>query len=144
MTPTRSRDRILIVDDEPLSRTALDRILSSDFEVTLVAGPREAVAQLERCDFLIVITDEEMPGGSGLKLLEEMGRRYPLVLGILVTGHIDYPSVQDAMRNIHGATVILKPFEPEALLRQVQSAATLARVRRSTQRLGTTKANRSL
>jgi two-component system response regulator HupR/HoxA len=113
----------------------MEAILADEFEVTAVEGPPKALAELARQDILLVVTDEEMPGGSGLALLADMRRRFPLVVGVLVTGHAEYATVQEAMRNLHGGTVVIKPYDPDMLLRQVRNAATMARMRRATDRL---------
>ena len=138
----RPRDRILVVDDDAPTRKALGLLLSDDYEVVVTAGPREALLQLERKEFCILITDEQMPDGSGLELLAEVDRRFPLVIGILMTGRGDLPGVRAAMRNVRGATVLLKPCDGDLLLQKVQNAATMARMRRATHRLSSSRSLR--
>src|SRR5215468_6676514 len=109
------RDRVLIVDDDAAARATMEAVLGDDFAITSATGPGDALARLARQDFLVVVTDEEMPDGSGLGLLAELERRYPLVVGVLVTGHAEYAGVQAAMRNLRGAAVVLKPYDPDLL-----------------------------
>jgi len=129
------RDWVLVVDDDAGARMTMEAILADDFGVALASGPPDALVQLAHKEFIVVVTDEEMPDGSGLALLADMQRRFPLVVGLLVTGHSEYTTVQAAMRNLHGANVVIKPYDPDMLLRQVRNAATMARMRRATSRL---------
>ena len=67
-TPTR----LLIVDDSPIARAVLSRMLAPhpEFEVSAVAGSaEEAIAALAAAPVDVVLLDIEMPGASGLEVL---------------------------------------------------------------------------
>ncbi|HWX56451.1 MAG TPA: LytTR family DNA-binding domain-containing protein [Verrucomicrobiae bacterium] len=67
--------KALLVDDERLARSGLRRLLNSHDDVTVVgeaANADEALAQIRRLDPDVVFLDVEMPGRSGLELLEDL------------------------------------------------------------------------
>ena len=76
--------RVLIVDDEPAVRAALDRALRLDgYEVTLAADGREALDRLADTRQDAVILDVAMPGVDGLEVcrrLRDAGDRTPVLM----------------------------------------------------------------
>jgi two-component system chemotaxis response regulator CheB len=67
--------RLMIVDDSPIARAVLSRMLEPcrDLEVTVMAGTAgEALAALQRDPVDIVLLDVEMPGTSGLQALPDI------------------------------------------------------------------------
>lgn len=65
--------RVLVVEDDRVSRTAIAAILrSSHYDVTTVSDGREALALFEDRFFPIVITDWQMPEMTGLELCREL------------------------------------------------------------------------
>lgn len=88
---SRSRKRILLVDDDALVRSALGRSLRDEFEVTPVPNGELAVAILRTTIFDAVVTDYRMGEVTGIDVLETALRSQPLCGRILVTA--DPPSV---------------------------------------------------
>ncbi|MFP4591495.1 MAG: PAS domain S-box protein [Halobacteriales archaeon] len=80
---------ILHVDDDPsfgsLTSAFLDRI-TDDFEVEFVTGATEAMEHLSTDDVDCIISDYEMPGMNGIKLLESVRADHPDLPYILFTG----------------------------------------------------------
>ena len=76
--------RVLIVDDEPAVRAALDRALRLDrYEVELAADGREALDRLAETRLDAVVLDVAMPGIDGLEVcrrLREAGDRTPVLM----------------------------------------------------------------
>src|ERR1700759_4816229 len=76
--------RVLIVDDEPAVRAALDRALRLDrYEVELAADGREALDLLSEGRADAIVLDVAMPGIDGLevcKRLREAGDRTPVLM----------------------------------------------------------------
>lgn len=70
--------RVLVVDDDPLFRRAMRRILSrAGHDVLLASNARDALRVLDREEWDIVITDLDMPGMDGVELVCEIQRRFP-------------------------------------------------------------------
>jgi len=117
--------RILIVDDEPLARQRVRRMLDGMAEVTLAgeAGSAdEARAVLARAPADVLLLDIQMPGEDGFALLRGLTPR-PAV--VFVTA-FDHYAVQAFEEN--AVDYLLKPFRPERL------AQALDRVRHALER----------
>ena len=76
--------RVLIVDDEPAVRAALDRALRLDgYEITLAADGREALDHLADARHDAIVLDVAMPGIDGLQVcrrLRDAGDRTPVLM----------------------------------------------------------------
>ncbi len=86
---TDSRYRILIVDDDDDVRDALLDELELDYDVTAVATGVEALGHLDSERYDAIISDQRMPGMSGVQVLEEASRRDSELVRILLTGFVD-------------------------------------------------------
>src|SRR5882724_993636 len=111
--------RILIVDDEPLARMRLKRMLDGVDGVTIAgeAGSAdEARRALARQDVDVVLLDIQLPGEDGFELLRSLERR-PAV--VFVTAFDQY-----AVRAFEENAVdyLLKPFPRERLLQALERA----------------------
>jgi PleD family two-component response regulator len=68
--------RILLVDDDELERELMaERLMAAGFEVARATNGEEALAQLERQWYPLVITDWQMPVMDGIELTESLRRR---------------------------------------------------------------------
>jgi two-component system C4-dicarboxylate transport response regulator DctD len=129
---------VLVVDDHEATRITISAILEEDFTVTAVDSVSAAQAALAREDFEVVIADYILPDASGLTLLDRLHTVRPDAIGILVTGHGTHDEVQRA-RTEFRYRVIIKPYDPQALVESVKHALSIARLKRATKRM-----NRSL
>ena len=111
-----NKGSILIVDDEKGQRDILNLILKKeDYDVVDVPGVREALAQLEKREYDLIMTDLKMQGQSGLDLLEKVLADDPQQCIIMMTAHGSVDSAVEAMRK--GAFDYLeKPLERDDLV----------------------------
>jgi signal transduction histidine kinase len=92
------RERILVVDDEPLVTEVVSEILGTDRFVIEGAGSvAEALAALDREPALVVL-DKNLPDGSGLAVMYALRKRWPNAEAIIFTGYASYESAVDALR----------------------------------------------
>lgn len=120
--------RVVVVDDEPVARRGLVRLLDAEDEVEVVgqAGDgAEAMPILRRERPDVVLLDIQMPGTDGLRVAEELRALDHPPLVVFVTAYDEY-AVQAF--EMEAADYILKPFDTERL-QQV-----LGRVRRQLRR----------
>jgi two-component system, LytTR family, response regulator len=109
-----SRVRALIVDDEPLARTRLQRLLRARADVEVVGSAANADAAVEKITELapdLIFLDIQMPGLGGFDVLRQVGGSgRPFV--IFTTAHAQY-----AVRafEVHALDYLLKPFDEERL-----------------------------
>ncbi len=121
MAPEQSsRRRVLIIDDEPLNRELLRRVLQREYDIIEAEDAAHGLAALERLEASIelVLCDQLMPGRSGTDLAGEVHQRWPGVVFFLLTGYDDDEAVISAHARgiIHG--VVAKPWRA-ALLKQL-------------------------
>ncbi|PYS39138.1 MAG: DNA-binding response regulator [Acidobacteria bacterium] len=106
-----SREQILVVDDEEELRTAIVDILTLEgFEVDQSVSAEEAGEKLSQTAYDVLLTDHNLPGKTGVELLEESLVRYPEIIGIIITG---YGTIETAVTAIKkGAyNYLAKPFK---------------------------------
>ncbi len=117
-----TKGSILIVDDEKGQRDILNLILKKEgYLVMDVPGVREALAQLEKNEFDLIMTDLKMQGQSGLDLLEKVLADDPQQCIIMMTAHGSVDSAVEAMRK--GAFDYLeKPLERDNLVLTLRRA----------------------
>jgi DNA-binding NtrC family response regulator len=107
--------RVLIVDDDPLSREFLfEAVDSLGFTVEQASSGEEALESVARRMPDLVLSDLRMPGMDGSQLIATLGREYPDLPTVLVTAHGTIEAAVDAMR--HGARdFLLKPCSPDTI-----------------------------
>jgi len=104
--------RVLIVDDEPLAREGIRLLLENEADIEVVgeaSDGSEAVAAIESLQPALVFLDVQMPGMSGVEVLEQLdGANIPEV--IFVTAYDQY-----ALRAFehHALDYLLKPFDDD-------------------------------
>jgi len=91
---------ILIIDDEKNIREGLAAAFEMDgYNVRMAADGREGLAEIEKGDIDLVITDLRMPGISGEEVLRKVTTETPGIPVIVLTGHGSIDAAVDAMRN---------------------------------------------
>ena len=115
--------RVLIVDDEPLARTALAQILAARPDVERFDSASDAIEAQERLSkrsYDVMLLDISMPELSGLELLgrlQQYGRPLPSV--VLVTAHAQHAV---AAFEKHAVDYVLKPFSSERVNQALEFA----------------------
>src|SRR6266481_9713652 len=81
--------KILVVDDEPANLRTLSRLFREDFEVFTATSGVEALELLKQHDVALLITDQRMPGMTGIELVQKTVQLRPHMVRILLTGYTD-------------------------------------------------------
>ncbi len=126
---------VLVVDDEPRSLETLRRTLDDAFEVLTAESAAAALERMETEVVQLVLSDQRMPGTSGVALLAQIRQRWPDTVRMILSGHTD---AQDIIAGVNEAGIwqyLLKPWHPDQLLLTLQSAAALWRLQQDNQRL---------
>jgi two-component system, NtrC family, response regulator AtoC len=114
--------KILVADDEQNLRRVLVALLRREgHEVVQAANGLEAIEQLAKGDYDVVITDLRMPGADGMDVLRTASKNYPHVPVIMITA---YGSVGQAVEAIKAGAFdyIEKPFEQDSIRVIVEKA----------------------
>lgn len=116
----QQRAKILVVDDEEIARKNLQHFFKGQGHgVQTAVNGLDALHQIEKDFFEVIITDLKMDRMDGLTLLENIAKVSPESDVIMVTGYATVASAVDAMRK--GATHYLsKPIQLDELKNTVE------------------------
>jgi two-component system response regulator HupR/HoxA len=126
---------LLVVDDEQRALETLRRTLEDHFTVFTAASAEEGLSLMESEYIQIVLSDQRMPGSSGVEFLRHVRDRWPDTLRLILSGHTE---AEDIIAGINQAGIwqyLLKPWHPDQLLLTLQNAAELWRLQQENQRL---------
>lgn len=112
---TTRKYTLLVVDDELDNLELLERTLRREYTVVTAKSAEEALERLPGTDFDLIITDQRMPGMTGIQLLERASNMGSQALGIILTGYTDAQDLMDAINSGYVYRYITKPWEPEEL-----------------------------
>jgi len=109
--------RILLADDHPMIRTALEVLLrDSEFDLIGMAGSAdEALIEVERLNPDMLLLDVQMPGGGGMEVLRRLTAAENKVRVILLTAAIDDSSLIEA-KALKVRGIVLKNSDPAYLM----------------------------
>ena len=113
--------KVLICDDQAITREGLSMLLALDREITVVAQARDGaegveLAALHQPD--LVLMDLKMPGMNGIEATRQIRSRFPAIRVLVLTTYDDDQWVIDAVR-AGAAGYLLKDTTREELLKAV-------------------------
>ncbi|MGH7827012.1 MAG: response regulator [Candidatus Binatia bacterium] len=118
--PNDMRQKLLVVEDDPISRKNISHYLSEDgFEVEQIPDGIKALERFEEEGFDLILTDVVMPGMDGLNLTERVHSVSPATPVIIMTGNgeIDF----NKARAVGAADFIRKPIVLEEVLAKIKN-----------------------
>jgi serine/threonine-protein kinase len=118
---------VLCVDDEPNILRSLNWLLRKDFDVITASSGHEALALVREHDFDVIISDQRMPGMTGVELLREACQISPRAMRILLTGYSDLQAVMRSVNESEVFRFINKPWHVNDLPKIVAEAASIAK-----------------
>jgi signal transduction histidine kinase len=121
MNPS-DRPTLLIVDDEPDVLRSLHDLFRRDYNVATFERANDADKALESLAPQVVMSDQRMPGMTGVEFLRGVRERLPATTRLLFTGYADVDAVIDAINEGHVFRYISKPWEPHELVALVKQA----------------------
>jgi putative nucleotidyltransferase with HDIG domain len=123
------------VDDERFIRDILADFLAMEgYTVRTAEDGREAIGELGRATYDVVLSDLKMPKVGGLQLLEHIQQAHPRTLTVIMTGFGTVETAIEAMKR--GAyDYVLKPFKADEIVKVVQRAVAQRRLEAENLRL---------
>lgn len=112
----------MIVDDEQDNLDAFSFNFRRVFDLHSAKSGQEALEKLESTDISVLITDQRMPGMSGVKLLRKAKQLRPMLLGILLTAYKDVEVVIEALHMGHVHRYVSKPWDSREMQSVIQQA----------------------
>jgi DNA-binding LytR/AlgR family response regulator len=115
--------RVLIVDDEPLSRSSLENALRARNDIQALDCANDAVEALELLQnrsYDVLLLDIQMPELSGIELADRLNKwRRPIPSIVFVTAHHQYAV---AAFEKHAVDYVLKPFSDDRVQEALDTA----------------------
>ena len=117
---------IMIVDDEEYHLRSMESLLSEDYHIITAKDGQEALDMIIGMEspesISLIISDQRMPGLTGIELFEKLLTILPKTIRILLTGYLDIPVIIDAINKTQIYQFMQKPFEPEDLKLRIKRA----------------------
>ena len=127
----KTAGRVLVVEDDPVSALFVSHVLTKrgGFEVTHTPDPAAALAMVGSQSWDLVLTDVEMPGMTGLELLEAVRSSCPDLPIAVITAHASVDYAVRALRS-RADEFLEKPVKPERLVEVAASLVAKGRAAR--------------
>jgi diguanylate cyclase (GGDEF)-like protein len=126
---------LLVVDDEPHILFTLSALLVQEFEVLTAPSAEAAKALLAGRSVDMVLSDQRMPGMSGVQLLEWVREHSPKTIRLLMTGYAELEDAVDAINRGKVYRYLFKPWRGDELLQTLREASRTFRVERQNEQL---------
>lgn len=115
-------EKILVVDDEPSLRDVLGIMLKkAGYTTTLAADGEEAVSQVNKEIYDLVITDLKMPGVGGMEVLKAVKSASPDTVVLVVTAFGSPDTAVEAMK-LGAYDYLTKPFQVDEVQLIIRNA----------------------
>jgi two-component system, cell cycle response regulator len=132
-----TNENILIVDDDPYLRETLEKLLQKlGFPSNSVSNGMDALTEINKKDYTIILTDMKMPGMDGLDLIKKIVDGFD-VSTIAMTGYAEGYTYVDVI-NAGANDFIKKPFGLEELEAKIRRIITERNLRKELNRLSIT------
>ncbi len=107
--------KILIVDDEAANLRLLERLFRREYQVVSATSGAEALELLQTHDVALIISDQRMPGMTGIEFLKRAAEMRPHTVRIILTGYTDVNSLVEAINSGVVYKYVTKPWDNEDL-----------------------------
>jgi ActR/RegA family two-component response regulator len=123
LQPNRKNREMLLVDDEENVLRALSRVLRRDgYTIHTATSAAEGLQILATQRIQVIVSDQRMPGTSGVEFLSRVKEMYPDTVRIILSGYTDLATVTDAINRGAIYKFLTKPWNDDELRQQVEEA----------------------
>ncbi len=113
---------LLVIDDEVEITKSLFRQFRRKYNVFIANSAEEALPILEDNDIQVVLSDQRMPGMSGITFFSSIKDKYPDALKMILTGYSDIDAVIEAINEGQVFRYLTKPWNPMELNLAIEEA----------------------
>lgn len=141
------RRTLLLVDDEEAILSSLKRLFRRDgYHVLTATSGTQGLALLAQQPVDVILSDQRMPGMTGIEFLREARRLYPGTVRITLSGYTDLQSIIEAVNEGAVYKFLTKPWDDDLLRNHVAQAFEQCELAAENLRLGDAvrQANREL
>jgi response regulator RpfG family c-di-GMP phosphodiesterase/tRNA A-37 threonylcarbamoyl transferase component Bud32 len=122
----RKLPAVLFVDDEERVLNALSALFHGTYEVHTATSGAEALELMRARAFLVIVSDQRMPGMTGVDLLREARSVAPSAVRLLLTGYSDFGAIVASVNESEVFRYITKPWQQAELEAIVAEAVEVA------------------
>ena len=126
---------VLYVDDEVNNLNSFKAAFRRDFDIYTASSAREGRKILDNNEIGVIITDQRMPGMTGIEFLESIIAIYPDTIRILLTGFSDINAVMDAINRGQVYKYLVKPWQNDELKMYIENALEIYNLRKENKEL---------
>jgi response regulator RpfG family c-di-GMP phosphodiesterase/tRNA A-37 threonylcarbamoyl transferase component Bud32 len=126
LSKVRKRPSILCVDDEERVLNALAGLLEPAFEVETATSAAAGLERMKARRFLVVVSDQRMPGMTGVEFLREAKALAPATVRLLLTGYSDLAAIVGSVNDSEVFRFVSKPWQQEELRATLDEAVSVA------------------
>ncbi len=120
------RMRVLFVDDDERVLKGLEALFRQDYRVLTAKDGASALALARTENFQIVVSDQRMPGMTGVEVLREMRKISPHSVRMLLTGYSDLAAMVGSINEGEVFRFVKKPWDNDEIRATLADAAALA------------------
>ncbi len=121
--PENAVQTLLLVDDEPNILSALKRLFRRDGYTILAShSAEEALTLLAKQTVDVILSDQRMPGMTGVDFLRQVKETHPQTIRIVLSGYTDLQFITDAINEGAIYKFLTKPWDDAQLRAQVGEA----------------------
>jgi C4-dicarboxylate-specific signal transduction histidine kinase len=122
--------RVLYVDDDSANLLVFEAACANDFDVVTASTASEALEIMRRNEVAVLLTDQRMPGTTGVKLAASAREEFPDTIRMLVTAYADLDSAIDAINLGQVHRYLRKPWDIRELRATLKEASELHKMNR--------------
>lgn len=101
---------ILFVDDEEQNGLTFKHAFFRQYHILTASSGRQALEMLQESPVHLIVSDQRMPGMSGIEFLRIAREKYPQAIRMIVTGYSDVEVVMQAVNELNIFHYVLKPW----------------------------------
>jgi DNA-binding NtrC family response regulator len=114
------QNRLLVVDDEEALRTVLSSELTTEgYDVRAAADGQEAISELEKGAFDLILLDIKMPRMNGFEVLKYVKEKHPRTKVVMLTGFADLKNALES-KKLGAEDFVSKPYDLVDLLTTIE------------------------
>lgn len=124
--PADNRPHVLFVDDDPRILNALAALFRQDYNVQIAEGGDAALEIMRREAIQVIVSDQRMPGLTGVEVLRKVRATSPGTVRVLLTGYTDLASLVGSINQGEIFRFVMKPWDNEELKKALADGVKLA------------------
>jgi DNA-binding NtrC family response regulator len=114
---------ILVIDDAECMRDSCCQVLTkAGYRVETAINGEVGLAKARKIGLDVVLVDLDMPGASGLEVMDRLNEISPGIIKIVVTGNTTIDLEKEVIQKGRALSCLAKPFSPDQLKKVVRRA----------------------